>query len=280
MPEAIESLDGVSVAALAVELRLSELLVYRSLTSTQDVLHQLAEHGAADGTVVVADEQTAGRGRMGRSWASAPGAGLWCSLLSRPAAAAGAAGDSVDEAAEHPQLMSIRVGLAVATALDAVAGRAVRLKWPNDLVLDNRKLGGILIESRWRGNRPDWTVIGVGINLATPAGQSEAIGLHEARPASPPERGTAGPGGRGAGSRVDVLRRIVPGIRLAAMHSGRLSPTELAELDRRDVTRHRRCIAPRAGVLRGIDASGAVTVDTGEEIVLVRSGTLVLAEES
>jgi BirA family biotin operon repressor/biotin-[acetyl-CoA-carboxylase] ligase len=109
-----------------------ELLRFRAVHSTMDVLHDLAAEGAEAGTVVVADEQTGGRGSRGRGWRSPPG-GLWLSALYRPGLAAGT------------ELLSLRVGLAVAQAVEALAtGLRVSIKWPNDLLLDGRKLGGIL----------------------------------------------------------------------------------------------------------------------------------------
>lgn len=119
---------------------------------------ELARAGAPEGTVVVADEQTAGRGRLGRTWASAPGAGLWCSVLVRMGVAQGRG------------LLPLLAGVAVA---EAVRGRGVEaaLKWPNDVVIDGdafdgspgpRKLGGILSES----DGDDAVVIGIGINVS------------------------------------------------------------------------------------------------------------------
>lgn len=116
------------------------------LGSTNDLLRSLAQRGAREGTVVLAREQTGGRGRMGRTWASPPG-GLWLSILLRP-------DDPFDP----------RVGLAaavgVAAALRRVSGAEVGLKWPNDLVLHGRKVGGVLVESV-----PPWAVVGIGVNV-------------------------------------------------------------------------------------------------------------------
>ena len=102
--------------------------------STMDALHELAQAGAPAGTAVVAEAQVAGRGSRGRGWSSPPG-GLWLSVLARPRTAG-------------LELLSLRAGLAVAELLDRLGvGARARLKWPNDLMLDGRKAGGILCDA-------------------------------------------------------------------------------------------------------------------------------------
>ena len=121
--------------------------------STQTVAFALAADGAADRTVVVAQAQTAGRGRHGRLWLDEPGASLLTSIILRPRL----------EPARLPTL-SLAAGVAVAEALERVTGRMPRLKWPNDVLVDGRKLAGILLESRI-GPSP-LVVLGIGVNLA------------------------------------------------------------------------------------------------------------------
>jgi BirA family biotin operon repressor/biotin-[acetyl-CoA-carboxylase] ligase len=124
-----------------------------AVDSTQRVAFALAEQGAADGTVVVASSQHAGRGRRGRAWVDEPGASLLFSMLVRPRLAP-----------THWPLLSLMTAVAVAHALDRVAGLSARLKWPNDILVDGRKVAGILLESRFTGKPV--VIIGVGINLA------------------------------------------------------------------------------------------------------------------
>ena len=120
-----------------------------------DAVHELAQGGAPAGTAVVAQVQTAGRGSRGRTWTS-PRGGLWLSVLARPASAG-------------LEVLSLRAGLAVAERLDDLGAEAcVRLKWPNDLMLGERKVGGILCEARWQGAALAWVVIGLGLNVANP----------------------------------------------------------------------------------------------------------------
>jgi BirA family biotin operon repressor/biotin-[acetyl-CoA-carboxylase] ligase len=121
--------------------------------STQAVAFSLAADGAADRTVVVAETQSAGRGRRGRTWHDEPGASLLTSIILRPRLTP----------ARLPML-SLAAGIAVAESLERVTGLAPRLKWPNDVLVDGRKLAGILLESR-TGGAP-LVVLGIGVNLA------------------------------------------------------------------------------------------------------------------
>src|SRR5688500_5632182 len=115
----------------------------RETTSTNDRARALAIAGAPHGTLVTAGSQSAGRGRQGRTWAAPPGRALLLSLLLR----------------SYDPLLPLRAGLAVAD----LAGPAALVKWPNDVLLDGRKLAGVLVEAR-----PDegWAVLGMGVNVA------------------------------------------------------------------------------------------------------------------
>ena len=130
--------------------RFADVRWFAELDSTNRLAADLASAGAPDGVVVGADHQTAGRGRRGRTWDSRPGASLLVSVILRPA----------------PALVTLAAGVAAAEACEAVAGVVVGLKWPNDLLLDGAKLGGILSE-----RVGDAAVVGLGVNLAwAPAG--------------------------------------------------------------------------------------------------------------
>jgi BirA family biotin operon repressor/biotin-[acetyl-CoA-carboxylase] ligase len=123
--------------------------------STNSDLMRLAEEGAPEWTVLAAGHQTAGRGRLGRAWATAPGASLALSVLLRPEATT----------AELP-LFGLAAGVAMAEACREGSGVDVRCKWPNDLVAETGKVGGILSEAVVGGARPAFAVVGVGVNLA------------------------------------------------------------------------------------------------------------------
>jgi BirA family biotin operon repressor/biotin-[acetyl-CoA-carboxylase] ligase len=127
------------------------------LVSTMDEAHRLAEAGAPHGTAVAAKTQSGGRGSRGRSWAS-PEGGLWLSVLCRP------------PGARSMERLSVRAGEAIAAVLQAALPGLppVTVKLPNDLLVDGRKLAGILCEARWEGDTPLWVVIGVGINVLNP----------------------------------------------------------------------------------------------------------------
>ncbi len=124
-----------------------------SCTSTNDLAKDLALSGAEEGTVVVADEQTQGRGTRGRSWYSAQKKGLYLSCLVYP---------------PQPRisLLPIIAGLSASDAIFESVGIRVRLRWPNDLVWGKKKLGGILCESGFLGNRASYAILGIGINVS------------------------------------------------------------------------------------------------------------------
>ncbi len=124
--------------------------------STMDIARELAEAGAPEGTIVFAARQTAGRGRRGRGWES-PEGGAWFSLLLRPPMELCRAG-----------CLSVLAAVACALAIRERYALPVRVKWPNDLLLDNRKLGGVLIELAAVGAHIDWLIVGIGINVNNP----------------------------------------------------------------------------------------------------------------
>ncbi|HVT37911.1 MAG TPA: biotin--[acetyl-CoA-carboxylase] ligase [Gemmatimonadaceae bacterium] len=240
-------MDGLDATAVAARLGLRRVVVQAQVSSTMDVAHTLASEGADAGTLVIANEQTAGRGRGGNRWSSQAGHGLWITLLERPESASGL------------DVLSLRVGLALARPLEPFAGGAVRVKWPNDLYVGEQKLGGILIEARWREQRPEWVAIGVGVNIDPPGDLRGAAGLS--------------PGI----SRVQLLEVLVPALRSATALRGPLSPLELEEFDRRDFARGRECTAPAAGVAQGITQDGALIIMSAGGTTHVRGGSLAFA---
>ncbi len=130
---------------------------FGSVPSTNDTARDFARRGSAHGTLVVADEQTRGRGTKGRTWHSPAGLGLYASFILRP-------GDSTNER-RSLHLLPLAAGLAVADAIQAAVGIAVQFKWPNDLVSGRRKLGGILVEAVFQGEAPSFAVVGIGVNV-------------------------------------------------------------------------------------------------------------------
>ena len=241
--------DGEAVTDLAVLLGVPAVHFRAATASTQDDAHRLAEVGAPAGTLVLADEQSAGRGRGGHQWSSPAGRGIWMTLLERPSDALAI------------EVLALRLGIAAARCLDQFAGSMVRMKWPNDLYVGDGKVGGILVEARWRAAQPEWVAIGFGLNVAAPDGVAGAAALR--------------PNVR----RLEVLAALVPDMRHVSAVTGPLTRAELSEFAKRDLAVGRRCSAPGSGVVRGVAASGELLIDTGDVVRAYRGGSLVLTEE-
>lgn len=221
--------------------------IHQSVTSTLDVAHAIASSVPA-GTLVLADEQTAGRGTQGRRWTSRAGDGIWLGLIERPSDI------------RALDVLSLRCGLYAAEALDDLATASIDVKWPNDLYVTGRKLAGVLIETRWRGASAEWVAIGFGLNVVAPPLET-AIGL-----------------ARGA-TRLEALGRLAPALRRAARAQGHLTDDELARWSRRDIARGRRIAAPAHGTVAGISRTGELLVlGTDGAEARYRSGTLTFAE--
>ena len=240
--------DGVRAAELKAKLGLPRVDVYDSIPSTMDAAHAAADAGAPAGTLVLADRQTAGRGRAGRRWASAGGAGIWLTLIERP------------NDPKALDVLSLRLGIRLAPVLDAFTadGRRVEIKWPNDLYVGGQKLAGILTEARWQDERPSWVAIGLGINVVAPAEVPDAAGL---RPNI---------------SRAELLLGVMPALRAATRQRGALTEAELEEYAHRDMARGHTCREPAVGTVAGISPSGELLVRCGEAIGAYRSGSLVM----
>lgn len=129
-------------------------------SSTNDIAARLAEVGAEEGTTVVAEAQTMGRGRMGRVWFSPSGAGLYVSIVLRPR--------------KDPfALLTLAAGVAIAEGVQASTGLSPEIKWPNDLLVGRRKLAGILAEAAAQDGKLDFVVLGFGLNLRPAAYPAE-----------------------------------------------------------------------------------------------------------
>jgi len=142
------SAAGVA-AALETERLGRSLVVLEETASTMDDARAALDAGVAEGHVVVADRQRAGRGSRGRSWSSPSGAGLWFSVALR----------------EVSPMLTLATGLAVADEVTSHVAPEVRIKWPNDVYVGGRKIAGILVETRSRGARIEGCVVGVGVNV-------------------------------------------------------------------------------------------------------------------
>ena len=214
---------------------------HRRTDSTNARGRELAAAGAPHGTLITAGEQTAGRGRQGRTWSAPPGRALLMSLVLR----------------EWPRLLPLAAALAVAD----VAREATTIKWPNDVLLDGRKLAGILVEGR---SQEGWMVLGIGLNVAL-------------RPDDfPPElRDTAATLGRDPAEVEPALQEL-----LGALDEWLSVPHDdvVVAFRARDALAGREVSwADGSGVAEGIDGDGRLLVRAGGELVALDAGEVHLA---
>ncbi len=213
---------------------------FRLVDSTNARARGLAERGAPHGTLVTAGEQSAGRGRQGRTWTAPPGRALLCSLLLR----------------DPPRLLPLAAGVAVAEEV----GEGARVKWPNDVLLDERKVAGILVEGRLQER---WAVLGIGLNVAV---SEEDL---------PPElRDRAGTLGLSVDDVEPTLSRLLARLE----HWVAAAPDAVL-----DALRERDALAGRqvrwaggAGEAAGVDGDGRLVVATSAGRVALEAGEVHL----
>jgi BirA family biotin operon repressor/biotin-[acetyl-CoA-carboxylase] ligase len=143
--------------------------IYASLESTNDAAKELAASGAKHGTVVIADYQSAGKGRYGRSFYSPPGYGIYISFILR---------QTPEQLDGIPTLVTASAAVSVCEAIETTTGKAPQIKWVNDIFLDGKKICGILTEAvtDFENKSTQWIVVGIGVNFTTPeAGYPEEI---------------------------------------------------------------------------------------------------------
>jgi BirA family biotin operon repressor/biotin-[acetyl-CoA-carboxylase] ligase len=134
-----------------------EIVSYKKADSTNDVAYSLAEKGMKEGSVIIAEEQARGKGRHGRQWVSPPKGGIYMSIILRPELAPN----------EIPKI-TLLAAVAVSKAIRAATGLPALIKWPNDIMVDGRKVCGILTEMRAQQDSIDFVVLGIGVNVNTP----------------------------------------------------------------------------------------------------------------
>ena len=134
--------------------------VYDSLISTNKTAKELAENGAKEGTVIVAKKQTGGRGRLGRSFYSPEGTGLYFSIILRP-----------DFSPKENLLITPAAAVAVSTVIEALTDTKAQIKWVNDIFINGKKVCGILSEAKLNAKgTTEYVILGIGVNLTTPKG--------------------------------------------------------------------------------------------------------------
>ncbi len=236
------------------------------VTSTNDVILDMAERGAPDGAVCLADEQTAGRGRRGCGWFSPPGCGIWTSFLLRPHL----------PVARTPPLTLCAAG-AVARSLEAAAEVDVKIKWPNDLFIRNRKVAGILAESRDISTDGPVIVVGMGINV----NHTEEMFPAEIGDSATSLRIESG----GPVSRQDLFLAIAASFESAYRDYLESGPAPLlAEVDSRLAWRGRivttESPAGAIGRLSRIDEEGGLVLETEDHgPIVIRSGSIRLRSD-
>lgn len=161
--------DRLTAQELSWNLRTEKIgrriYAYDTTDSTMDVAQRLAAAGEPEGSVVFAEGQGKGRGRMGRAWISPKGKGIYCSLILRPPL-------QLTEISK----ITLMAAVAVARAVEAATGLKPEIKWPNDLLIGGKKLAGILTELNAELNRVNYVVLGIGMNVNTPADKLPATG--------------------------------------------------------------------------------------------------------
>lgn len=252
----LDEWEGRPLGEWRREWRVPAVLAFERIGSTNDAARELAEQGGEAGATVVADVQTAGRGQAGRPWLAPPGLGLLASVLFR------------GESGTDPSVMPLRIGLAVARAVHAVTGLDVSLKWPNDLVLDGRKLGGILCEAA--SSPSAWVIAGIGLNVG------------QGRSDFPPELRAGATSLRIAGAtnanRGALLGAILDRLRPFRLLPPPLDPVSLRELNARDALRGRSVSIDDvpAGTADGIAPDGTLLIREDGRVRAVRTGTVRL----
>lgn len=151
----MDNLDQENIKELLGNSVFSEnIVIHKSLPSTNTTAKELYTQGAAHGTIVMAEEQTAGRGRMDRKWFSPPNKNILVSILLMP-----------DIKPENVYALTLALAVSSIDAIKELCGCSAMIKWPNDIYLYNKKLAGILTEFSIRGERPAYVILGMGMNV-------------------------------------------------------------------------------------------------------------------
>ncbi len=231
----------------------AQLHYYPTVNSTNDVAARLAMAGAAEGTAVIAETQEAGRGRRGRVWHSPPGAGIYVSVILRPKRFA-------------PQV-TLMAGVALADGLAYSTGLLPQIKWPNDLLIERRKLGGILAEAQTL----DTVILGYGVNLKTttyPPDLVSRVTSLESELGRPVDRGS-----------VTAWTLAFLASRYGELQKGQWSAIlerwrDLAPASRGSVVEWSEGGSHHRGVTQGVDDSGRLIVKAGDALHYLVAGDI------
>jgi len=250
-----DNLHAAALGHLVTSTRIGRKISFLQETaSTNAVAFNLAAEGAAEGTVVIAEQQTGGKGRLGRVWASPPGVNFYCSVILRPPIQPVAA----------PQLTFLSV-IAVARAVEKLTPLKTRIKWPNDLLIDGRKVAGLLNEMSAETDKVNFVILGIGVNLNMKAEQFPQELRHPATSLL-----------LESGARVDrtefarVLLQELDSLYAVFLEVG-YEPARKEWLERSRLAGAMITVADngtvRTGIVSGIDEYGALLLDNGEQIL-------------
>lgn len=245
-----------ALVARRPDLRL-DIRWHHSLPSTMDAVAALGDAGAPDGVVVVADAQTAGRGRRGRRWESPAHAGLYFSRLCRPSC--------------HVGLLTLAAGVAVRDGIVRATGLEPHLKWPNDLLIGSRKVAGLLAEGTGLGTPGMYVTLGVGINV-TPVEMPEELAAQavtlEGAAGRPVDRGDV------FAAVLEALADMLTALFTAGADDILRAWREASPSAVGTPVRWVDGAASRHGVTAGVDTSGALLVQSPEGLERIVAGEL------
>lgn len=250
-------------------LSISSIRFFQQIGSTNDEALQWASEGASDLAIVIAEEQTKGRGRAGRKWFTPPGASLAFSLILRPDLTPSPSPTGRGEIG--PTLFT---GLAALALVDALQKRGLKpqIKWPNDILLAGKKAAGILVESAWTGEKMDYAAIGIGVNVkpaSVPPPEEVAF------PPTCIESELRRPVDR-AGLTCDILSSLLD-------WRGRIGKAEFIEAWERSLAFLNETVQvwtgsepPLAGRVLGLESDGRLRLQTRDRTVAVQFGEVHL----
>ena len=253
--------SAINAAAARSSILRLDVRWYASVTSTMDLASEAVQAGAPEGLVIVADEQTAGRGRRGHEWSSPAGAGISLSFVLRP---------PLDTLSTPPlALLTLATGVAVRDAIMRATGFAPDLKWPNDIIVGKRKLAGILAEGSGIGTALQTVILGIGINVwrtSHPADIAERATSLDAEVGRPVDRTAL----------LEELLVMVPAqydrLRCGDVDGVLRAWREASPGAQGSSVAWDTAQGPRRGVTAGIDDSGALLIRTGAGVERVIAG--------
>lgn len=252
----IDAWEGADSRTWQRRLDVPAIFLFETIDSTNNFARKLADEGADALTLVLADQQTSGRGRSGSRWVSAPGSSLLFSLIFRGRAGADAA----------PGAAPVRIGNALADAIESATRIPAMLKWPNDIVVaGSGKVGGILCEGALRQDGSAYIVAGIGVNVHKPAhGYASLSDI----------AGTAVDRGQVLQAIITTLRAVAPRI------NDPLSEAELSAIARRDILLDQMIENDEGlrGQAVGIQRDGSLSVKTTDGVRAIRDASIRMAD--